>query len=145
MCLFKSWGKTLQEPFLPTRPRPLPQATSKLDSCIMHACALSNRVRGKNHMSMRFLTAYVYCMSSSGIHSARDAPSKRSSTQPDLRTHTTDQASTNHRIAHNNTQRAPAQITRNVPPSIPTWEISNPDNPIGPVEHRDRPIAIYPL
>ena len=81
-------GETLQEPFLPTRP--LPQATSKHDSCIMHyACALSNRVRGNNHMSMHFLTAYVYCMSSS-IHSARDAPSKRSSTQPDVRTYTTD-------------------------------------------------------
>ena len=48
---------------------------------------------------------------SSSIHSARDAPSKRSSTQPDVRTYTTDL--NKHQIAHN-TQRAPAQITRKV-------------------------------
>jgi len=82
-----------------------------------YACALSNRVRGNNHMSMHLLTAYVYCMSSS-IHSARDAPSRPSTwplpssiTQPDVRTYTTDL--NKHQIAHN-TQRAPAQITRNV-------------------------------
>lgn len=56
----------------------------------------------------------------------------------------TPQTSTKHQIAHN-TQRAPAQITRNVLRPFPHGQISSPDNPIGSVRHRDRPIAIYPL
>jgi hypothetical protein len=142
MCLFKSWGKRCRNPFFRLVHSHKPQANTTHALCIMHVPSRT-ACGAINHMSMHFLTAYVYCMSSS-IHSARDAPSKRSSTQPDVRTYTTTQTSTKHQIAHN-TQRAPAQITRNVLRPFPHGQISRPDNPIGSVRHRDRPIAIYPL
>ena len=97
---------------------------------------LDNRVRGEHtgtceRLLIPYVDVYVYCAHSQCTRCSKQTIIVATPIIPSSLTYTTD-LSTKRQIAHN-TQRAPAKLRVRL--SIPTCEISSPDNPIGSAMH----------